>query len=188
MELYPCKSGLGLMEPIALIDHNVCLIQSTQRIYRRVVYFEPRPPFQFLNIGAIAAQTTSARTRASDLDLYDGEFGQYRWFVLDDVQMRLFVPQTTGKTVGKNLQIPYDMNVMSRDPDLHLTEFFQWEDKSAYFEAANVSDYGLTQCRLVAMGYRFITEELSAVVVNKIKAGTENCVKIPVAGSAGRMQ
>ena len=188
MELYPCKSGLGLVEPVAIINHNVCILYTTAKIYRRVIWFEPLAPFQFLNIGAIAAQTVSARTRGANLDLHDGEFGQYRWYPLDNVQVRMWLPQTNGKGVLRNTQVPVDQNIVARDPDLHFTEFFQWEDKSAWFEAINFMDYGIATCRLVAEGYRFVTEPLKQATIDKITAGAEACVYLPASGHAGRLE
>ena len=188
MELYPCKSGLGGVEPVALVGHNVCVQYTTAKNYRKVTYSEPIPPFQFLDIGAIAAQTISARTVAANLELHDAEFGQYRWFVLDNAQIRLFLPRTNGKATLRNLQVTFDSQIPERDPDLHLTEFFVWEDKAPAFEAINFMDYALAQCRLIAMGYRFVTVSLEKAVVDKIKAGTEACVYVSACGSAGGVE
>lgn len=185
MELYPCKSGQGGMEPVALVNHNVCIQYTTAKQFRRVMFFEPIPPFQFLDIGAIAAQTISARTRGVNLELHDTEFGQWRWYPLDNAQVRLWLPQTNGKSVLRNLQVTLDTQIVDRDPDLHLTEFFEWEDKAPWFEAINFMDYGIDQCRLVAMGYRYVTEPLGQATVDRIKAGAEACVYVSASGHAG---
>jgi hypothetical protein len=185
-ELYPSKSGLGLMEPVALVNQNVCVVMSATSEYRKVTWWEQIPPFQCLDIGALAAQTQSARTSALNLQLFDGEFGQFRWYPLDPVQVRLFLPQANGRYLLRNIQVPVDDNIINRDPCLHLTEFFVWEDMNPWFEALNYSDYPLLTCRIIVMGYRFVTVALGADAIRAIKEGREACTYIVTAGSSGR--
>lgn len=185
MELYPHKSGIGLMEPVALINHKVCVIYGSVRNYRKVVYFEPIPPFQCLDIGPVATGTTSPRTQATNLQLLDNEFGQFRWFPLDNVQVRLWIPQADGRLLLRNVQVPVDMTITDRDPCLHLTEFFVWEDYSPWFEAISFSAYGVAQCRIIAQGYRYITTEIPKDVIARIEAGQEACTFVVASGSAG---
>jgi len=173
------------MEPVALINQNICLLYQGTKKYRRVTYLEPIPPFQCLDLGAIAAQTVTARTRAPNLDLWDGEIGQYRWFPLDNAQVRLFLPQADGRYLLRQMQVPVDAMITQFDPCLHLTEFFVWEDKSPWFEAINFQDYALAACRIIAMGFRFVTTELGRDVINKIETRQEGCVYIVGTGSAG---
>lgn len=183
---YPHKSGLGLMEPAFLVNQNVCVMMSAIDTYRKVKWFEPIPPFQFLDIGALAAGAQSARTQAANLALFDAELGQFRWFPLDNIQVRLFLPQANGRYLLRNIQAPVDASIVERDPCLHLTEMYVWEDKTPWFEALNFSDYGINTSRLVGFGYRFVTEELGSDVVSAIKAGREPCTYVTAAGSSGR--
>lgn len=184
-DLYPHKSGIGLMEPVALINQNVCILYGGVKSWRKVNYLEPIPPFQFLDIGAIAAQTTTPRTAGTNLALLDNEFGQFRWYPLDNAQIRLWLPQADGRSVLRNIQGVVDKNIIERDPCLHLTEFFVWEDYNPFFEAINFMDYALTQCRLVAQGYRYVTSGLNAVTISRIQEGQEACTYVVASGSAG---
>ena len=184
-DLYPHKSGWGMMEPVALINQNVCVIYGSVRNWRRVIYLEPLPPHQCLDIGAIAAQTTTPRTQTPNLALLDNEFGQYRWFPIDNAQIRLWLPQADGRYVLRNAQIPVDITITDRDPDLHLTEFYVWEDHVPFFEAMNFMDYPLDQCRIIAEGYRYVTTELTKETIAKISAGQEPCTYVVASGSAG---
>lgn len=184
-DLYPHKSGLGLMEPVALIGHNVCILYGSVKNWRRVVYLEPIPPFQCLDLGAIAAQTTTPRTTCPNLQLLDNEFGQWRWYPLDNAQVRLWLPAADGRFVLRNTQGVVDPMITIRDPDLHLTEIFVWEDYNPWFEAINVMDYPLTQCRIIAQGFRYITTELPKTTVASIEAGAIPCVYLVASGSAG---
>jgi len=173
------------MEPVALINHKVCIIYGSVKNYRKVIYFEPIPPFQCLDIGAVAANTTTARTQAANLELLDNEFGQFRWFPMDNVQIRLWIPQADGRLLLRNIQVPVDESITDRDPCLHLTELFVWEDYSPWFEAINFGAYAITQCRIVAQGYRYVTTELTRDVIARIEAGQEACTFVVASGSAG---
>jgi len=184
-DLFPHKSGLGLMEPVALINHNVCIRYGSVKNWRRVIYLEPVPPFQCLDLGGILAQTTSVRVQATNLQLLDNEFGQFRWFPIDNAQIRLWLPQVDGRFVLRNIQVPVDMTITDRDPCLHLTEFYVWEDYSPWFEGINFMDYDLDQCRIIAQGYRYVTTDLGKVTIERIEAGQEACTYVVASGSSG---
>ncbi len=184
-DLFPHKSGWGMMEPVALINHNVCVLYGNAKHFVKVQYFEPIPPFQCLDIGAIALQTTTPRTAAPNLEVFDYEFGQYRWYPIDNVQVTLWLPQVDGRYSLRNLQVPVGMEILDRDPDLHFTEMFVWEDRHPFFEATNFMDYALDQCRIIAQGYRFVTEKLTPAVIKRIEAGEVACTYVAASGWAG---
>ena len=182
MDNYPHKSGLGLIEPVAQINHNVAILWNNVWSYRRVTYLEGIPPFQFLDFGALALATTSVITQALNLEVQNDEFAQYRWFPIDDVQVRLWLPQASGRYRLRNLMSVVDSMTIERDPCLHLTEFFEWQYERPSFEAINGSDYALAQVRLVAFGYRYKSEELSATSIRAILDGREPVVRIVCQG------
>ncbi len=185
-DLFPHKSGYGLIEPVALIGHNVCVKYANDNHYRRVIWFEGVTPFQFLDIGAIAAGTVSARTAALNLQAWRNEFLQIRWYPIDTVQVRLFLPNADGRMNLRNLQVPVDPTIVTRDPCGHLTEFFVWEDRNPAFEAINYTALAIAQSRLIGQGYRFITEELDAKTIAAIRAKQEACVYIVASGFSGK--
>jgi len=189
-DLYPHKSGWGMMEPVALINHNVCVLYGSARHYRKVQYFEPIPPFQCLDIvvatgAVIAAATTAPRMAAPNLDMFDNEFGQYRWYPIDNAQVRLWLPQVDGRYSLRNIQVPVGMEIQDRDPDLHFTEFFVWEDRHPFFEAMNIMDYPLNQCRIIAQGFRYVTEPLAKPLITRIEHGEVACTYVVASGWAG---
>jgi len=184
-DLFPHKSGLGMMEPVALIEHNVCILYGNNRHYRKVKWVEGVAPFQFLNIGAIAANTISARTLAPLLQSWRNEFIQLRWFPLDDAQIRLYLPNADGRMSLRGNQMPVDPTIVTRDPCLHLTEIFIWEDRNPAFEAINYTPVALTQCRLVGMGYRFVTVALSTAEEAAIVSGNKQCTYLVASGFTG---
>lgn len=186
-DLFPNKPGdQGFMDPVALIGQNVCVKYANSNHYRRIIWFEPVPPFQFLNIGAVAANATSARTPANNLQTWDNEFLQIRWFPLDNAQIRLFLPNADGRASLRNIQVPIDPTIITRDPCLHLTEMFIWEDRNPAFEAVAYPAIALAQCRLVGMGYRFVTESLSPEKEKAIQTGQIACTYIVASGFAGK--
>lgn len=169
MDRYPYKSAGGNVEPVAIQNDNVALHYLQTIEWRRITFYEPIPPFQFLNIGAIAAQMVSARTQATNLRMPDDEFAQIRWWPIDPAQVRAFLPTGVARHSLLNVQSVVDEQIVDRDPDLHLTELYIWEDNNPAFEAINISDYALAACRLVGMGYRFTTELLPEKVRLAIK-------------------
>ena len=183
MELYPYKSGLGLMEPIALQDHYVAVHYGNSIYYRKVDFFEAIPPFQALDIGAIAAGTTSLRTALLRLDMPDEEFLQARWYPLDNAICRFWLPLAEGKYKLLNWQGTVDQTIVHRDPCLHMTEFFVWENNRPSVEAQNPMDYGLLACRIIVMGYRFYSEEVKDTeLLKSIKAGRTPCTHVWASG------
>lgn len=183
MDLYPSETQLAV-KPVALVGKHVCIQYASTEHFRRVISWEPIPHFQFLNIGAIAAATTSARTAATNLQANDNEFLQIRWYCLDTAQVRCFVPNATAKNNLKNLQVAVDPTAPLRDPDLHLNEIYIWEDNNPAFEAINYTAVQLAACRLIGFGFRFVTDALPASKIEAIKNGAP-CTYLPATGTAG---
>jgi hypothetical protein len=160
MELYPYKSTNGFMEPIALQNHLVAIHFVKDVIYRRVAFFEAITPTQVIDLGALGAGLTSARTNVTALDCYDQEFGQFRWYCLDNAQIRVFTPRGIAKGDLKTIQAVIPPNIGAINPDLSLTEMFVWQDNRPAIEAINGGGVALAAVRMVAMGFRYRTEEL----------------------------
>ena len=176
------SSNYGLMQPIALMGQNVALHYLDQIYYKRIRFLEAIPPFQGVDVGAIAAQTVSARTQVTNLEVSDDEFAQFRWYPLDNVQVRLWLPQAQGKYTLRNLQIAVDPTVVTRDPCLHLTEFFVWEQNEPFVECINYADYAVTMSRIVFMGFRFVVEDVEAEQKKAIKDGREPATHVWCSG------
>ncbi len=164
MELYPYKSTNGFMEPVALQNHLVAIHFVKDVIYRRVVFYEAITPTQVINLATpavpLAAGATSARTNVTNLDMYDNEFGQFRWYCLDNAQIRVFTPRGVAKGDLKTIQAVIPPNIGAINPDLSLTELFVWQDNRPSIEAINGGGVALNAVRMVAMGFRYRTEEL----------------------------
>lgn len=167
------------MEPMTLLDSFVQIRTYGQKYWRKVVAMEAVPPFQALDIGAIAAGGTSAKINAGNLDLDDDEFGQWRYFPLDNVQLTCFNPAGVAKSQLKNIQVAIDRSIITRDPMLISTEICTWEDQRPAFQAVNFSGVALVACRIIVMGYRFMTNTVEPQDEMNLKNGRQQYTIIP---------
>ena len=171
-DLYIFKTQVGMFDPIALQNQNVAIHYNQSTYYRKVDFLESIPPFQCIDIAAgvgLGALAASARVNIVNLEMADNEFGLWRWYPIDDAQIRLYHPAGLAKFQLRNLQVPVDMNILFRDPNLVSTEIAVWEDNRPGVEAINGNAVALGAARLVAIGYRFHTLEIEGVMTQKEK-------------------
>lgn len=200
------KAALA-MEPIALYNYYVQIVANTGTYYRKVSFYEAIPPFQVIDLcqsaprgplqtaTPLAANAQGSKLTATNYGLWMGEFGQWRWFPLDDAQIQLFVPAGNAKWSLKNLQVGIDRAIIYRDPLLNSTEFFSWQEEWPAFQALNFSAYSLTACRIVTFGYRFHTDAIIEAPATKFNSpkgtldglqnGTVSCTTIFCKAQAG---
>jgi len=184
-DLYIFTAQVGMFDPLALQDQNVAIHYAQTPIkYRKVDFLEAIPPFQCLNIGAVAAGGQSARTNVVNLEMADSEFGLYRWYPIDDAQVLLFHPAGVAKAQLRNLQVPYDMNILFRDPNLVSSEIAVWEDNRPAMQAINGHAFGLGAVRIISLGFRFHVVVLEASKAEAIKRGTEPVTHVWCTGRA----
>lgn len=175
------------MEPVALMDYYVRIItyNEPEGFYRQVNFFEFVPPFQVIDLGALAAQTLGAKTNVTNFDLWDNEFGQWRWVPLDNIQVFLFNPSGVSKWQLKNITVGIDRGIIYRDTLLASTEFCKWEDQACAMQAMNFSDYALLGTRIVAYGYRFHCSDVSDEIKHLLEHGRLPCTPVICAGMGG---
>ncbi len=159
LDLHIFKAQVGMFEPTSLQDHNVAIRYQQNTYYRRVDYLESIPSFQCINLGALAAVTAGGKVNVVNLEMPDNEFGLFRWYVIDDAQILLYHPAGIAKAQLRNLQVPFDMNILYNDPNLVSTEIAVWEDNRPAMQAINGNAVGLGGVRIKALGYRFHTIE-----------------------------
>lgn len=187
-DLYVFKAQVGMFDPIALQNQNVCIHYVQNAYYRKVDFLEALPPFQCLNIGVLAAVSISARTNVVNLEMPDNEFGLFRWYPIDDAQIRLYHPAGMAKWQLRNLQVALDMQILVRDPNLVSTEIAVWENNRPAMEAINGHAFALGAVRIIAIGYRFHTIDLERgantdkELVKALKAGTQPCTHVWCSG------
>lgn len=168
------KAQVGMFEPVALQDQIVAIHYMNQVLYRKVDFLEALPPFQGFNGGALAANASTPRTQAVNLDMPDDEFALFRWYPIDPVQARFFLPTAVAKAQLKNMQTAVDWKVLQRDPNLVSTEFAIWEDNRPAFEIINATGAALVATRIIFMGYRFHTQPIGdKAQIDRLKARQE---------------
>ncbi len=181
-DLHIFRAQVGMFDPLALMNQYVCIYYLQELHFRKVDFLESIPPFQCIDLGALAAATISARTAIPNLELEDDEFGLFRWYCIDNAQIRFFHPRGVAKFELRNIQIPVDYKTQERDPNLVSTEFAVWEDRRPAIEAINGMDYALAAVRMIAMGYRFHTVQASNEIIAKIKDGSQPCTAVWASG------
>jgi hypothetical protein len=187
-DLYIFKAQVGMFDPVALQNQNVCIHYVENVYYRKVDFLESIPPFQCLNIGPLAATSVSPRTNVVNLEMADNEFGLFRWYPIDDVQIRLFHPVGMAKWQLRNLQAVVDMQILIRDPNLVSTEIAVWQNNRPAMEAINGHAFVLGAVRIIAIGYRFHTVDLekgpkaNGKLVDDLKAGIQPCTHVWCSG------
>ena len=187
-DLHIFKAQVGMFDPIALQGQNVLIHYVQSKYYRKVDFVEAIPPFQCIDLGALAALTPSGRIAVPNLEMPDEEFGLFRWYPIDDAQIRLYHPAGIAKWQLRNLQVPVDINILFRDPNLVSTEIAVWEDNRPAMEAVNGHAFGLGGVRIVAMGYRFHTIDLESgkdaqpALVKLLQEGKEPCTDVWCSG------
>ncbi len=158
-DLHIFKSQVGMFEPTSLQDHNVAIRYQQNTYYRRVDFIESIAPFQCINLGALAATTAGGKVNVVNLEMADNEFGLFRWYTIDDAQILLYHPAGIAKAQLRNLQVPYDMNILFNDPNLVSSEIAVWQNNRPAMQAINGNAVALGGVRIKAMGYRFHTVE-----------------------------
>ncbi len=187
-DLHIFQAQVGMFNPVALQGHNVRIRYVQNTYYRKVDFLEAIPPFQCLDLGALAAVTPSGKTNVVNLEMPDNEFGLFRWYPIDDAQIRLYHPAGIAKAQLDRIQVPYDKNIVFRDPNLVSTEIAIWEDNRPAMEAVNGHNFGLGAVRIIALGYRFHTVNLEAGkdqdldLVKALKSGVKQCTDIWCSG------
>ena len=169
-DLYIFKAQVGMCDPVALQNRNVCIHYNQSTYWRKVDFLESIPPFQCVNIGALGAGAVSAAVNIVNLEMADNEFGVFRWYPIDDAQVFLNHPAGIAKFQLRNLRVPVDMNIVYRDPNLVSTEIGVWEDDRPAMQAVNGNAVALGAVRVIAIGYRFHTAApVEPVTLDEIK-------------------
>ena len=79
-----------------------------------------------------------------------------------------------------------DPTIITKDPDLHLTEFYEWEDRNPAFEAISYTALPVNHCRIQVFGFRFVTEALDNAKILSIQNGNLQCTYVVASGFSGK--
>jgi len=161
----------GPIAPIVKPGQNVMLADlSSYKLYM-VSFVEPIPrssPLVFNTGGILGSATTTPQDTAAILNMQDGQLGQFRAEVLDDIVVQVNQPNANGRF---RLRGPIaTLNIFSAiyDPDAHLTETYVYDLGRPFLVVNNPSAAPILRARIVFWGFRYQLEGASGIAT---KAG-----------------
>ena len=125
----------------------------------QIAYIEPVPPSHPVvqDFGAILAGAFTAPTSTTAiLDMTDGQLGQFRMKVLDDIVVTLMQPQAVSRFGTKNVNARINAFSARYHPDDHLSEFYVYEDDRPFLQVTNPGAVALVQARVAFYGFRYV--------------------------------
>jgi len=147
------------LAPIAKFGEYIKIVPDEK--FYRVVNVEPLPTL-VINFGSLAANTKDADRIdivTNLLRMPDNTLAQLRIKLLDDFKLYFYQPKTTARGTTNQLQFYIDYNTQNL-PD-SLTEFFQFENRSAGIVRENPSATALTSTRVLFYGFKYTLEPVT---------------------------
>ena len=154
----------GPITPVGLPGQNIAVWNGTSWGCHKIINFEGLSRCNALafNVGAIGAIATANPFQLLLLELTDDppEMAQFRFFPLDDVQIRLTRGQSDVRSKTQNIVVQTDLLSHQLDPCGHLTEFVVLKVDEPWIQCTNAQNVALAVARVAFYGYRFRLEDL----------------------------
>ena len=154
----------GPIEPIVLPgEYILAQFLNNYQLYQ-AVFIEPLPPSPQTAIDLLAnqsgglgsLQSTNFVNSATQLDMFNGDLGQFRWFVLDDARVQIYQPGQVARYQTRNAQLSIDPFAHKLFPDDELTETYVFGNERPYFVVTNPTASTITMCRIIPYGFRLV--------------------------------
>jgi hypothetical protein len=147
--------------PIAQVNENILIIPENRAFKVKKVIPLPTLIYDF---GSLSASTKDTEPidivkDTAKLEMPDNTLAQFRMKALDDFEVYFKQPKTTSKWVSVHREFFFDMHT----PYENLTEWFQFEDRSAGIIRNNPSTTALNKTRIMFFGFKYELEELKAI-------------------------
>jgi len=147
--------------PIAQVGENI-LILPDNKAYR--VKRIKALPTLIHDFGTLRANTKDTEPidivkDTVKLEMPRNTLAQFRMKILDDFEVYFRQPKSTAKWTTVHREFFFDMHT----PYENLTEWFQFEDRSAGIVRNNPSNTDLEHTRIVFYGFQYELEELKAI-------------------------
>jgi len=158
-QLYPYKAGP--VEPIVMPGEVVGIWVNKVYHFATVEYIEPLPESNpiVIDLGALAAGASVGPTRLGNLDMPGSEFAQYRYRVVNDIEVSLSLGRSDLRYKMHNVNAHVSRFTALNNPDAHLTEFFVYEDQHAFMTALNPTSYNNTESKIAFWGFRYVLDQ-----------------------------
>lgn len=152
--------------PIAKVGENLCVIKGDKDIlgYYKVLYIDPLPEHTYdfgpAAAAGIASGSTDADNEISNLYLDDGQLAQYRFYVVDDIEVSIKQPMAKTHWTTKGVKETLTAFTQQVFKGLQHMDIFVWEEEKVYFDAKNPTKYTIYKARVRFIGYRYILEKI----------------------------
>jgi len=150
-------------QPVVKLFENIGVYTTEGKWkYFQVAFIEPLPPSEDLikDFGAIAAGGSVSATDVTELELYENQIGQYRYFPLDDIMITVTQPRAITRYSIKAKKVRVSMLSEVYDPSLRSTELYVFEDDYPQMAIENNGPIAVTQSRVQFFGYRIVGDPL----------------------------
>jgi len=153
------------IEPVALIDENVCMMTEAGRTYVRIKCIEAIPEIQH-DFGALAAGAETGYVELTDIYVnMKNQFAQIRFFPIDNIEVYAKQPQAcqkwcATKVMGKVSKWIDEYNGCGCG-NFNLTEIFQHGDQTLMFNIVNPDTVAITKSRILIFGFVYTYEKLA---------------------------
>jgi len=146
------------IKPLALLNEFL----HFEGKYYQVQAIETLPPF-VKDFGSFTSEQEKAKQKVEEVHQPENYLAQLRFYPLDDLGVKVWQPAGVGKhlTQKAKLHIEVEKLLLDKfDPCLHLTEFYQWEDREILFTVKNKSRYDIPMGRVVFFGIKYKLKEV----------------------------
>mgnify|MGYP001587802858 CR=1 FL=1 len=154
----------GPITPVALHGQNVAVWNGSSWACFKVLNFEglSRSNALVFDSGAIGAIATDTPLQLLNLELTEDppEMAQFRFFPLDDIQVRLTRGQSDVRSKTQNIVVQTDLFSLQDDPCGHLTEYVVLKGDEPYITCTNAQNVALAVARVAFKGFRFRLQDL----------------------------
>jgi hypothetical protein len=145
--------------PIAKFGEYIKLVPDNK--FYRVASVEPLPTFvqDFGSLAANGKDTDRIDIVSTFLRMPEKTLAQLRMKLLDDFNLYLYQPKAKAK--GTTTFITSRVDFHTQELSSNLTEFFQFEDRSAGIVRENPSATTLPKTRVLFYGFKYTLEEVT---------------------------
>jgi len=166
------------LEPIALIDENICILSEGGRTYYKVVAIEAVPEI-IKDFGAITAGGETEYTDMTELKVGKNKLGHYRILPLDNIYIYAKQPSATQKWDVQRTTARISQRITDYNPTLSLTEVFQHEDQPFEIKVVNPDTVDIDKSRILFYGFVY---KLSKLTEKPAQYTVAQVVSLPACG------
>jgi len=154
----------SVLEPVALIDENVCIMTEAGRTYAKIKCIEAIPEI-IVDFGEIEAGDETGFVEVDEIHVnMKNQFAQIRFFPIDNIDIYVKQPQScqkwaSTKEVARVSKFIDEYNGCGCG-NFNLTEIFQHGTQGLYFNVKNPDTVKISKSRVLFFGFVYTYEKL----------------------------